>query len=457
VIACDDAEKGQLAVMRSNNVLRTVIGILSAAITLWPQAAPITAIRAGKLFDPKSGQMLPSQVVLIQGDLITGIGPAATVSIPTGAKVIDLSRSTVLPGLIDGHVHLTDAVGGLQHQMLVALHSATESLKAGYTTQVVQGSHGGGFADVELKRAIEQGLVQGPRLLPAGPILAITAPGNGPYPLEFKPFEVEIVRDGADALRAGVRELAHYGADHVKIHTTGVFYFKPNGQMVNQALPSLEELKSVVDEAHRRGMFVASHTYGGDGLKWAIEAGVDDIQHAVAATDEDIQMFLRKNLPITSTILDLRQDEPGDLKQWSPYSRFRLMEQTWKKMLKAGVRLGFGSGATPVSNGQGRIFNASCNCSHGVQSEMFPIFVSWGATPLYTLRMATTVNAEIINWQNKIGTIEKGKFADLVATSGDPLQDIAEMQHVKFVMKGGVVIKDDLGAQNHETLRSEAK
>jgi imidazolonepropionase-like amidohydrolase len=304
---------------------------------------------------------------------------------------------------------------------------------------------------VELKRAIEQGLVQGPRLLTAGPILAITAPGNEPYPLDFKPFEVEIVANGVDALRAGVRELAHYGADHVKIHTTGPFFFKPNGEMVNQALPSLEELKAVVDEAHRRGMFVASHTYGGDGLKWAIEAGVDDIQHAVAATDDDIQMILQKHLPITSTILDLRQDEPLDLKQWAPYSRYRLMEQTWKKMLKAGVTLGYGSGATPVSDGQGRIFNAACNCSHGVQSEMLPIFVSWGATPLYTLRMATTVNAEIIHWQDKIGDIEKGKFADLIATSGDPLQDITEMQRVKFVMKGGAVIKDDLGAQSDGT------
>ena len=430
--------------MRSNFVLRTVTGMLGAATILWPQAVQTTAIRAGKLFDPKSGQMLANQVVLIQGERIASVGPAGSVSIPAGTKVFDLSRATVLPGLIDGHVHLTDAVGGLQHQMMVALHSATESLKAGYTTQVVQGSHGGGFADVELKRAIEQDLVQGPRLLPAGPILAITAPGNGPFPLEFTPFEVEIVKDGVDGLRAGVRELAHYGADHVKIHTTGPFYFKPNGEMVNQALPSLEELRAVVDEAHRRGMFVASHTYGGDGLKWAIEAGVDDIQHAVAATDTDIEMILQKNLPITSTILDLRQDEPGDLKQWAPYSRFRLMEQTWKKMLKAGVRLGYGSGATPVSDGQGRIFNAVCKCSHGVQSEMFPIFVSWGATPLYTLRMATTVNAEIIRWQDKVGTIEKGKFADLIATSGDPLQDITEMQHVKFVMKGGAVIKDDL-------------
>lgn len=435
-------------------VSRIVLGILGAVTMLWSQAPQITAVRAGRMFDPKSGQISANQVVLIQGERITAVGPSASVAIPAGAKVIDLSRATVLPGLIDGHVHLTDQAGGLQHQMLVALHSATETLKAGYTTQVVQGSHGGGFADVELKRAIESGLVQGPRLRPAGPILAITAPGNAPYPLELKPFEPEIVADGVEGLRAGVRQLAHYGADHVKIHTTGRFYFKPNGEMVNQALPSLDELKAVVDEAHRRGMFIASHTYGGDGLKWAIEAGVDDIQHATAADDEDIKMLVQKRLPVTTTILDHRQDEPGDLKQWAPYSRWRLVQKTWKKMMDAGVILGFGSGAGPVSNGQGRIYDKECNCSHGVQGEMFPIFVSWGATPVYTLRMATTVNAQIIHMEDSIGTLEKGKFADLIATSGDPLQDISEMQRVKFVMKGGMVVRDDLTAQGEGTLRS---
>jgi imidazolonepropionase-like amidohydrolase len=434
-------------------MLRTVIGILAFSSALWSQAQT-TAVRAGRLFDPKSGQMIANQVVLIQGERITQVGPAGSVSIPSGARVIDLSHATVLPGLIDGHVHLTDASIGLQHQMLVALHSATESLRAGYTTQVVQGSHGGGFADVELKRAIDSGLVQGPRLRPAGPILAITGPGNAPYPLEWKPFEPEIVADGVDALRAGVRQLAHYGADHVKIHTTGPFYFKPNGEMVNQALASREELMAVVDEAHRRGMFVASHTYGGDGLKWAIDAGVDDIQHAAAAADEDIKMILQKNLPITATILDMRQDEPGDLKQWAPYSRFRLQEKTWKKMLAAGVKLGYGSGSAPVYNGQGRIYNTACNCSHGVQSEMFPVFVSWGATPVYTLRMATSVNAEILHMDNNIGAVEKGKFADLIAVAGDPLQDITEMQRVKFVMKGGAVVRDDLTATSGEALRS---
>jgi len=426
--------------MRRNSVLSAVVVIFAAAAILSAQAQ-VVAVRAGKMFDPKSGTNLANQVVLISGDKITDVGPADRVKPPAGARVIDLSQATVLPGLIDGHVHLTDAQGNLQHQMMVALNTATRSLNAGFTTLVAMGSHGGGYADVELKRAIETGLVQGPRILPAGPILNTTAAGNGYFPLDFKPAEPDITANGPGALRAGVRELAHYGADHVKIHTTGRFYFKPDGEMFNTPLLTLEEMKAVVDEAHRQGMFVATHTYGGEGLKIAIEAGVDDIQHALAATDDEIKMFVQKNLPITSTILDQRQDEPGDLKQWAPYSRWRLIETTWKKMLAAGVKLGWGSGAAPPP---GRVYNTECNCSHGVQAEMFPVFVKWGATPLYTLRMATTVNAEILRLQDRVGTIEKGKFADLIAVSGDPLQDITEMQRVKFVMKGGAVVRNDL-------------
>jgi imidazolonepropionase-like amidohydrolase len=429
--------------MRRKCALSAVLLIVGYAAVLSAQAPQLVAVRAGRMFDPKSGTNLTDQVILIRGDRIVDVGPADRVQAPAGSRVIDLSKATVLPGLIDGHVHLTDAAGGLQHQMMVALYSATQSLNAGFTTQVTMGSHGGGYADVELKRAIESGLVQGPRILPAGPLLAVTAPGNDFFPLEFKPLEPDLVADGPEALRAGVRQLAHYGVDHIKIHTTGRFYFKPNGEMVNQSLLTLEEMKAVVDEAHRLGLFVATHSYGGDGLRFAIEAGVDDIQHATALDDADIKALLQKNLPITTTILDHRQDEPADLKQWAPYSRWRLVEPTWKKMLAAGIKLGFGSGAAPPP---GRVFNSECNCSHGVQAEMFPIFVKWGATPLYTLRMATTVNAEIIRMEDRLGTIEKGRFADIIAVSGDPLQDISEMQRVRFVMKGGVVVRNDLAA-----------
>jgi imidazolonepropionase-like amidohydrolase len=414
--------------------------MLAAAVVVSAQGQ-VTAVRAGKMFDPKSGANLTNQVVLITGDKITDVGPADRVKIPTGAKVIDLSSATVLPGLIDGHVHLTDAQGNLQHQMMVALFSATSSLNAGYTTLVAMGSHGGGYADVELKKAIQSGLVKGPRIITAGPIINITMPGSASFPLMSTPLEQDIEINGPNQFRGAVRELAKYGVEHVKIHTTGPFYFDKEGKMFNQPLPTREELAAVIDEAHRRGMWVASHTYGGEGLKMAIDLGLDNIQHATAATDDDIREIVQKHLPITTTILDHRQDEPDDLKQWAPYSRWCLVEVTWKKMLAAGVILGWGSGSAPPP---GRVYNTECNCSHGVQGEMFPVFVKWGASPVYTLRMATTVNAEIIHMSDKLGTIEKGKFADMIAVSGDPLQDISEMQRVKFVMKGGAVIKNDM-------------
>jgi imidazolonepropionase-like amidohydrolase len=175
----------------------------------------------------------------------------------------------------------------------------------------------------------------------------------------------------------------------------------------------------------------------------AIDLGLDNIQHATAADDDDIRAMVQKHLPITTTFLDHRQDEPDDLKKWAPYSRYRLVEVTWKKMLAAGVVLGWGSGSAPPP---GRVYNTECNCSHGVQAEAFPLLVSWGASPVYTLRMATSVNAEIIRMSDKLGSIDKGKFADIIAVSGDPLQDISQMQHVKFVMKGGAVIKNDMGS-----------
>jgi imidazolonepropionase-like amidohydrolase len=422
-------------------VLSVSFVMLVAVAVVSAQSGPVVAVKAGKMFDPKSGTNLTNQVVLITGDKISDVGPADKVKIPSGARVIDLSQATVLPGLIDGHVHLTDAQGNLQHQMMVALFSATSSLNEGYTTLVAMGSHGGGYADVELKKAIQAGLVKGPRIMTAGPIINVTMPGNSPFPLEYTPLDPNISANGADQMRAAVRQLAHYGVEHVKIHTTGPFYFDKEGKMYNQPLPTREELGALLDEAHRRGMWVASHTYGGEGLKMAIDLGVDNIQHATAATDEDIREIVQKHLPITTTILDHRQDEPEDLKQWAPYSRWRLVQVTWKKMLAAGVILGWGSGSAPPP---GRVYNTECNCSHGVQGEMFPIFVSWGASPAYTLRMATTVNAEIIHMSDKLGTIEKGKFADLIAVSGDPLQDITEMQRVKFVMKGGAVIKNEI-------------
>src|ERR1700730_12943108 len=228
---------------RSKYVLSAVLLILAAVLSA--QAQQVTAVRAGKMFDPKSGTNLTNQVVLITGDKITDVGPADRVKIPAGAKVIDLSQATVLPGLIDGHVHLTDGQGNLQHQMLIAVNTSNRSLNAGYTTLVDMGSHGGGYADVELKKAIESGLVQGPRLITAGPIINVTMPGSVSYPLEFAPKKPDITADGSHALGAALCELAHYGVDHVKVHTTGPFYFDKEGKMFNQPLQTKGEVAAL--------------------------------------------------------------------------------------------------------------------------------------------------------------------------------------------------------------------
>ena len=294
--------------------------------------------------------------------------------IPAGAKVVDLSNATVLPGLIDGHVHLTDAQGNLQHQMMVALFSATSSLNAGYTTLVDMGSHGGGYADVELKKAIQAGLVKGPRLITAGPIINITMPGNSPFPLMYTPARSghRGQRRRSDARRRP-RELAKYGVEHVKMHTTGPFYFDKDGKMYTQrrCLRLREELGAVIDEAHRRGMWVASHTYGGEGLEEAIDLGIDNIQHAIwPPTDDDIRKFVHETIwPSPPRFSITAKTNRTTLEQWAPYSRWRLVEVTWKKMLAVGVILGSGFGSAPPP---GRVYNSECNCSHGVQGEMFP-------------------------------------------------------------------------------------
>ena len=428
---------------RIRNVSSIVLLILAAAVVASAQGQ-VTAVRAGKMFDPKSGTNLTNQVVLITGDKITDVGPADRARIPAGAKVIDLSNATVLPGLIDGHVHLTDAQGNLQHQMMVALFSATSSLNSGYTTLVAMGSHGGGYADVELKKSIEAGLVKGPRIITAGPIINVTMPGKSPFPLQNTPLDPDITANGADEKRAAVRELSHYGVEHVKIHTTGTFYFDKDGKMYNQPLPTREELAAVIDEAHRRGMWVASHTYGGEGLKMAIDLGLDNIQHATAASDDDIREIVQKHLPITTTILDHRQDEPDDLKQWAPYSRWRLVEVTWKKKLAAGVILGWGSGS--ACRLQGASITRSATARTACRAKMFLSLVKWGASPVYIAPHGHDgERGEIIHMSDKTGHNREGQacrydrgFRRSVAGY---FRDAA-CEICKF--KGGAVIRNDM-------------
>ncbi|HEV3060379.1 MAG TPA: amidohydrolase family protein [Vicinamibacterales bacterium] len=414
-------------------------------------APQIVAVRAGRLFDPTSGTMLTNQVIVIRGDRIVDVGPSA--AIPAGARTIDLSRVTVLPGLIDTHLHVMDgspliAPGGpgvgpngpgpvglnqpLQYRELEALVNAQRDLNAGFTTVVDLMSHGGWYGTVELRDAINTGVVQGPRMQVAGPGIVNTNKANVAFPLLSRQ---EISNLGAQianspwGVREAVREQAHYGVEWIKIYSTEQYTLNANGTMANTPTFTLEETQAIVDEAHRKGLKVACHAYGGEGLRNCIAAGVDVPTHAVDLDDASLKMLVEKHLPLTVTMFDLSMEDSREFRRFGN-SRWRMMEKSFKKALAAGVTLPFGSGAGPFP--------------HGTQGDQFAYLVKWGMTPLQALRAATTVAADTLGWTAQIGTVEKGKFADLVAVAGDPLADITEMSRPVFVMKGGQIVRTDV-------------
>jgi imidazolonepropionase-like amidohydrolase len=418
------------------------------------------------MFDPKSGTNLTNQVILIQGDRIVDVGAADRVRIPPGAKIVDLSRATVLPGLIDRHVHLIqDQFPNDSRAVLSGLNYSLKDLNAGFTTLQDMGSPYT-YATVELRDAINKGLTPGPRLQVAGPQLNPRAAAYYAAPSVWTPFGQgpggavwQLAGDVNSPwlARAAVREHSHYGTDWIKVYETedyegggypdpeGSGAFTPDGKMINVPSLTLEENQAIVDEAHRRGLKVACHAYGGEGLRNCLAAGVDMPMHVIVGVtgaagldDETIRLFKQpladgKQRPVMQTIWDLIGElEARDLKaSGGKTTRFRLTELSFKRLVAAGVKEVFGSGAYTVG--------------HGVQAFQFAYYVKWGMTPAQALRMATTDAAESLNFElaHQVGSIEKGKFADLVAVAGDPLADVTEMERVKFVMKGGVVFRNE--------------
>ena len=400
------------------------------------------AIRAGRLFDGRSSAPVANQIVLIEGDRIVAVG--ASVAIPASATVIDLGRATVLPGMIDTHLHLYDNANNesASSRTIVAVANAAKTLDAGFTTAVDLDSRGG-YGTVDLRDAINRGIVRGPRLQVSGP--ALTPRGATPYPV-LGPLTVEGPVDRTNVNspwlgRAAVREAKLRGVDWIKLFMTQDFVggeyrvFKPDGTLVNSPSLTFEEVQAVADEAHRLGLKVACHTYGGESLHSCIAAGVDATQHALDLDDESLRMVLAKKLPLGITVVDLVGLEPGDLKEsGGKTSRLRMAAASFRKALAAGVPLPFASGAVGERG------------LHGRQAAQFKYYVEWGATPAQALQMAFQGAAGVLNygWSDRVGTIEKGKFADLIAVAGDPLADVTEMERVKFVMKGGVVVRNDL-------------
>jgi len=434
--------------IRSRIALSAVTVAALGAGVAWAQPASVaggarwTAIRAGRLFDGKSTTLATNQVILIEGDRIAAVG--ANLPIPSGATIIDLSRATVLPGMIDTHIHLYDQQNGqsVTSRAAVAIANAAKTLNAGFTTAVDLDSRGG-YGTVDIRDAINKGIIPGPRLQVAGP--SLNQRGTAPYPSLLPPFHEGMTEDknlnSPWLARAAVREAKLHGVDWVKIYTTQDFVgaeyrvFKPDATLVNSPSLTLEEVQAVVHEAHRQGLKVACHTYGGEGLRSCVAAGVDATQHALDLDDESLRMLVAKKLPLGITVVDLVGHEPADLKETGQKtSRLRMAEAAFRKAFKAGVPLPFASGAVGDRD------------LHGKQAEQFAYFVKWGATPAQALLMTFSVAAATLNygWAARVGTVEKGRFADLTAVAGDPLADVTELQRIAFVMKGGVVIRNSL-------------
>ena len=404
-----------------------------------------TVIRAGSLIDGKSDKPRHDQVVVIRGNHIESISDAATARIPAGANVIDLSKSTVLPGLIDSHTHIflqgeDPAQGGYDANILnapLALRAARatvaakRALEQGFTTLRDVETEGAGYGDVGIKQAIELGYIPGPRLLVSTRAISTT----GGYPLEGYAPELDMPKgaqivDGPIEARKAAREQLDHGADWIKVYMTHRSWVGKNGELVSQPTLTVEELRAIVDETHGWGRKVACHVYGGIGLRRALDGGCDSIEHGLDLDDAAISQMLKQGTWYVPTISVYYTD-------WAPAEtpggrRDRLRasahEQSFKKALKAGVKIVFGTdmGGIPWTE---------------PIAQEFSRMTELGMQPMDAIQSATSRAAIMLDMEGKIGVVAPGAFADIIAVSSDPLHDIKALENVQFVMKDGRVFK----------------
>jgi imidazolonepropionase-like amidohydrolase len=405
-----------------------------------PPAPTTVAIRAGRMFDSINGKMLTKQVVLIQGQRITDVGPEGSVTIPAGTRVMDLTQATVLPGFIDTHDHFMTARGKMtgDQALLVAGKRLRDALENGFTTLKEMTSHGNGYQDVTLRDMINLGVVIGPRVQVSG--RGIVWGGATPGPRDKPDPELlnAIVIHNAEEARAAVRFEVDHGVDHIKLYPTGPWKFSPTGELQFEMTYPLEVVQALDDEAERLGLKTGSHTYGGEGLQNAITAGHagDSIEHGQGLTQELCNKMAQKKLFYSPTILEYSHPAIEDADAKNTGGKYGIVP-----IFKKNVRMCIATKGLVTVLGSG---SQGAAWAEGTNALEFGALVDIGGmTPAQALQAGTINAATEMRWKNDVGSITKGKFADIVAVSGDPLADIRETQRVKFVMKGGEILRND--------------
>src|SRR5213082_2296555 len=428
----------------------STIALVSSSFAQSPAAPAVIVIRAGTLMDGKCGEPRHDQVIIIRGDRIESVSDASSAKAPAGATIIDLSKATVLPGLIDSHTHIflqgeDPAQGGYDDNILkqgIALRAARatvsvrRALEQGFTTLRDVETEGAGYGDVEIKQAIEAGYVPGPRLFVSTRAISTT----GGYPLEGYAPELDMPKgaqliDGPVEARKAAREQLDHGADWIKVYMTHRSWVDEQGALVSQPTLTVEELKAIVDEAHGWRRKVACHAYNGPGLQRALDGGCDSIEHGLELTDAQIAQMIKQGTWYVPTLAVYYYDhDPPDAPTGiRDRKRVAVHGVSFQKALRAGVRIAFG---TDVG---GFVWSDPI-------AQEFAREVEFGMTPMQAIQSATSRAAELLGERAELGVVAPGAYADLIAVASDPLADVSVLKNVGFVMKDGVVFRSTLSS-----------
>jgi imidazolonepropionase-like amidohydrolase len=426
---------------------KTLLALMACLFFVSFASAAPGAVRCGKLLDVRSGHMLSDQIVVFDDiGAVTAVGPAASTKLSAGVSAIDLSSATCLPGLIDVHTHITldpsgsgyEALGiSVPREAVTGVKNARTTLHAGFTT--IRNVGAGSYTDVAVRDGINAGEIEGPRMLVSGPPLGIT---GGHCDNDLLPFEyhdkAQGVADGPWAARAKVREVIKYGADVIKVCASGGVLSK--GDQPGTPQYSFEELQAIVTEAHKLGRKVAAHAHGTQSIKDAINAGIDSIEHSSLIDDEGIALAKQHG---TYLDFDIYNDDfilqegakagmlPESIEKEKKIGR--LQRENFRRAFQAGTKMAFATDAGVYP--------------HGDNAKQFGKMVEWGMKPLDAIQAATVNAADLLGWADKVGAIEPGHYADIIAVNGDPLSNVRLLESVKFVMKGGAVVRNDVAAK----------